>query len=400
MNRKCLTRNHPSGGFTLVELLVVIAIIGVLVGLLLPAVQAAREAARRMSCGNNFKQIGLAMHNYHAAFNKLPKGSGGTGDDSSSKETTNRLRTSALVPILPFMEQNALWEQFANPWSDGGTPPNIVPPMGFVPWNNDGALDDDSITYIPYLTQVTTYRCPSDPVVHLGQAQTNYAVCYGDGLRHVGANWKRAYPGVTQDDGSKRGVFVRDGLFGFRDILDGLSNTIMAGEIVVGDGGDGLIKGHFSQFGSSILPGNVLANPSLVKSGPHIDPSRPQFFSDAVRANPALFDPRGRRWADGHFSMTGFTTTLSPNSPSYRNDTYNHFSGLMSAGSHHQGGAHILMSDGAVKFVTDSIDTGNSQASSPSSRGLFYTPEGSASPYGLWGALGTRGNKEVIDQAF
>lgn len=96
-----------SSGFTLVELLVVIAIIGVMVGLLLPAVQAAREAARRMSCGNNFKQIGLGLHNYHAAYNKLPSAGYGT------RMHTGRL--NCLVGILPFVEQQALWEQISNP---------------------------------------------------------------------------------------------------------------------------------------------------------------------------------------------------------------------------------------------------------------------------------------------
>ncbi len=124
-NTYCYRR--PALGFTLVELLVVIAIIGVMVGLLLPAVQAAREAARRMTCGNNFKQIGLALHNYHAAYDKLPKGSGGTGTDqlhasipsSITWAAANQGRLSGLVQILPFMEQQALWDQISNPFQNG-----------------------------------------------------------------------------------------------------------------------------------------------------------------------------------------------------------------------------------------------------------------------------------------
>ena len=137
------TSKFSHRGFTLVELLVVIAIIGILVGLLLPAVQAAREAARRMSCSNNFKQIGLAIHNYHSAFKQLPTNLTGTdrayaGDISAN---SSRRFLSYLVPILPFCEQQALWEKIAIPvptwlpgtsWTTGGAAPmnNTWPPMG------------------------------------------------------------------------------------------------------------------------------------------------------------------------------------------------------------------------------------------------------------------------------
>lgn len=126
--------------FTLVELLVVIAIIGVLVGLLLPAVQAAREAARRMSCSNNFKQLGLANHNYHSAFNVLPRHGTGTkvlttGGWWASKNSENSWRLSAIVGLLPFMEQQAIWEQISNPMVgrlDQST--TLTPGTVAVPW--------------------------------------------------------------------------------------------------------------------------------------------------------------------------------------------------------------------------------------------------------------------------
>ncbi len=121
-----MRKSDVRSGFTLVELLVVIAIIGVLVGLLLPAVQAAREAARRMSCSNNFKQIGLGIHNYHSAFKQLPNQGTGTHvsealggrdvwDTNPGREISSNMRLSYMVGILPFVEQQALWEMISNP---------------------------------------------------------------------------------------------------------------------------------------------------------------------------------------------------------------------------------------------------------------------------------------------
>ncbi|MFK8111538.1 MAG: DUF1559 domain-containing protein, partial [Rubripirellula sp.] len=153
-------------GFTLVELLVVIAISGILVGLLLPAVQAAREAARRMSCSNNFKQLGLGVHNYHSAFKQLPTNMTGTDRALVGNVTnnSNRRYLSWLVSLTPFIEQQGIWEQVVNPSQDvtqGATLPGNLnngrwPAMGPGAWRN---------IYVPWATEIPTYRCPSDPSV-------------------------------------------------------------------------------------------------------------------------------------------------------------------------------------------------------------------------------------------
>ena len=389
------TFNRMRAAFTLVELLVVIAIIGVMVGLLLPAVQAAREAARRMQCGNNVKQLSLGLHNYHAAYNKFPMGSGGTGNAdtqaAAQDSLNNRRRLSGLIGLLPFIEQMSLWEQISNPWTNGT---NNAPAMGNFT-GTDGA-NQGGFVYTPWATQVGTYRCPSDPIVMPGTAQTNYAFCYGDGSRLVGANWEGATEGFAEDKGAKRGVFTRLYQFGFRDILDGTSNTIAMGEIGVGGAGDLSTTAHAITGG---LPGgSPIQIARACKTGTHLDAARPKFY---VAGSAVML--RGRRWNDGHHSYTGFQTILPPNSPSCRNDGWTHYSAVLSVASYHQGGAHVLMSDGAVKFVTDSIEAGNAERGTVTSNHTAhpnYSPAGSASPYGLWGALGSRGAKETISFDF
>ena len=246
-------RTRSSDGFTLVELLVVIAIIGVLVGLLLPAVQAAREAARRMSCSNNFKQIGLAMHNYHSAYKQLSIHSGGTsidptlpGDWWQPGDQCNRMQLSILVGLTPFVEQQAVWEQIANPNVVDLTAPGTQrspawPAMGPTPTDEDNVhgsgVNLRNTAYPPWMTEIPTFRCPSDPGVGLpAMGRTNYAACLGDAVRfhdtgpfnrdlrdNALANWREIRA-------SGRGVYVTRYETKFRDILDGLANTIDPGQ--------------------------------------------------------------------------------------------------------------------------------------------------------------------------
>ncbi len=391
-------------GFTLVELLVVIAIIGVLVGLLLPAVQAAREAARRMSCSNNFKQIGLALHNYHSAYDKLPMNRGGTADSGTAipdrGNQSNQFSLSWLVGALPFIEQQALWERISNPMNVNRSNNAKVPPypaMGPNPWTEN---------YQPWVTQVPGYRCPSDPS-QSGAAQvafSNYAACGGDAYfeqHHGGVNDQ----GVPSTDGTwgqaagarwGRGMFRNRSFTGFRDVLDGLSNTIAAGENAV------------SALDRSIRTTPYRDNTSNMALPPNhwerfIDPASPQTWLASVASNatPGLDDPaahgRGRRWPDGRPQFSQFHTVRPPNSYSvFRN--HGDF-GYGSASSFHQGGVHVLMGDGAVKFVTDSIDAGN-QSQVPYSNNdpnFGVNGAGKQSPYGVWGKLGTKASKETIE---
>ncbi|MEO1615525.1 MAG: DUF1559 domain-containing protein [Planctomycetota bacterium] len=416
-------RTSRKAGFTLVELLVVIAIIGILVGLLLPAVQAAREAARRMSCSNNFKQIGLAMHNYHSAFKQLPAQGGGTlrpGSIHGQFDIRTNMRTqSALVGILPYMEQQAMWEKIANPSIEtvsGDPVGNFLfglidtwPAMGPVPWLNT--------EYVPWMTEIPTLRCPSDPGVGLpAMGRTNYAVCQGDStiwymnFGPYDGGWSPWEYTRLRNDATGRGVFrYRFPGAKFRDILDGLSNSIMMGEIITGLG-DRDTRGNPAYD----IPG---AYESANACRGYISPTRPQFWADGTdggTAPPGVYGvdgpyndwQRGFVWASSCGIDTMFSTQLPPNREACA-DFYNKwYPGQMGASSRHQGGAHILMSDGAVRFVTDSIEAGNGDSNSPGygsdSQAIQPPPlqPGAPSPYGLWGSLGTRASKEVIDTEF
>ncbi len=386
------------GGFTLVELLVVIAIIGVMVGLLLPAVQSAREAARRMSCGNNFKQIGLSLHNYHAAYNKLPMNSGGTYANALGADFHNNFNLSILVGILPFVEQQALWEQVSSPFGknrDNTTKTPPFPAMGPVPWHEN---------YQPWLTQVPGYRCPSDPTTPNSTrvAFTNYAACTGDALfeqQHSGIedNGNPNGDGTWGDEGASRwarGMFQARHFTSFRNVLDGLSNTMAAGEIVVGNAENEIFSTVVNLANgddSCNLPPNAWLT-TLV------DPQRPKFWLATAPVDTNLNHGRGRRWTDGRPQYTTFNSIRPPNS--YNIARWEGNFGIYSAASRHQGGAHVLMGDGAVKFITDSIEAGNqSEVSFGCSTALPTRNAGAGkkSPYGLWGALGTKASKESID---
>lgn len=402
-------------GFTLVELLVVIAIIGILVGLLLPAVQAAREAARRMSCSNNFKQIGLGLHNYHATYDRLPQ-AGGSGEAGGvrtmANQRSNHWRLSMLVPLLPFIEQQPLWEKISNPYVNTEAGGRTFPSMGPVPWHNPIPAAGNNDRYIPWGTQVGTYRCPSDPTVYGGVAQTNYAACAGDGVWTIGGAFTGVvYPSagnapIGYNTGAMRGTFHRMSTLGFRDCLDGTANTIAMGEIATDDGTRKIIgtARGFAANNATVIQG-LQTNPSLCKNA--VDPLRPNYWP-TLPAN-SLNDEtntrgRGRRWTDSGIHYTGMNTVLPPNGPNCGHQIVNNWDtdwigGIFPPGSHHQGGCHVLLLDGAVRFMTENVEAGN--PASPSvftanvaGSGTGGAVVGSESPYGLWGALGTRNGSE------
>lgn len=391
-------------GFTLVELLVVIAIIGILVGLLLPAVQAAREAARRMSCSNNFKQIGLAIHNYHSNYKQLPKHGGGTGlhgggsiGDTRTPPGNNQNDLSIFVGLTPFMEQQAVWEKIVNPFK--ATSGAIYTSMGPRPNINLGRHNNNG-PYDPWLTEIPTLRCPSDPGVGLpSQGRTNYGANLGDSTQR-NQNGLLNNAGLPSTGRSRqtraacRGFFVPRQDSKFRDVLDGLSNTIAAAEMITDLGDRDIRSNGLHANGNSA--GDIRRDPSVCQ--PFADPNRPRFWAPGVQLSGGDENRRGYKWALGRPLYSAITTILPPNREVCMN-AGSTGRGVVPPSSHHQGGAHILMGDGAVIFMTDSVEAGDSHAPNVHLNGPpNYTTKGSESPYGLWGALGTRANKEKIEE--
>lgn len=402
-------RKTSRAGFTLVELLVVIAIIGILVGLLLPAVQAAREAARRMSCSNNFKQMGIGFHNYHAAFKNLPMERGGTyrvGNNPQARTPVplgaqyggnNFFNLSALVGLLPFIEQQGMWDQISNkfavkePASAIGLYFSAMGPQVAMSLAEHGQFQ-----YDPWLTNIPMLRCPSDPGVGFpAQGRTNYAVNLGDSIQFQN-NGGRNQPGTIANTrmrrmkSTTRGMFVPREFTRFRDVLDGLSNTVMAGEINT-DLGDRNITTRVA------FRGGILNNPSLCMD--QIDPERPRFWGPSASLAGNNEQQRGFKWMNGMAVNTGITTILPPNREICSNAGNTFTIGVYGASSRHQGGAHILMGDGAVIFITDSIESGDLTQGNVKWNGTGKQSPGAPSPYGLWGALGTRANSEVIEES-
>jgi len=297
-------------GFTLIELLVVIAIIAVLIALLLPAVQQAREAARRSQCRNNLKQLGIAMHNYHDTHGTFPPG--GIGEKTWSQDpgqTTNNgphptNRICWMQMILPYIDQQPLYNQIS-PYFDGRNSGGHTPS-----WNWPGKE-----TIIPVL------MCPSDPAspklsgfsTPLG-FQGNYVTCAGSTHFNVGN-------GVALD-----GMFYAKSRTRMRDLVDGSSMSLMASELIL--------------------------------------------FKDTATALGSGNDWRGLYW-DNFGGNVWVSTQYPPNTdqPDGLNSCINNAqrapctlvangsgNSVLYARSYHDGGAHGLLGDGSVRFISSNVD--------------------------------------------
>lgn len=302
------------GAFTLVELLVVIAIIGVMVGLLLPAVQAAREAARRMQCSNHLKQISLALHNYHSTYNKLPYSSspqtGGVG--------TRQRGASWFIRIFPYIEQSSVYDQliFAGDFSLQDGP---MPAQNFAVLNN---------LVVPML------ECPSSPLPktqsHATNANGTVTLQMVNYVGIAGSFWRGGSTTIASTDPqtNAHGIAVHNGMLvpeglnsraaSFASCMDGTSNTLVASE----------------------------------QSG---------FFYDAARNK---IDRRSNGWRGGPWGNGGGAGTWTQNVTTIRypigtfggTGNANPFDVNVALTSSHPGGLNATLADGSVRFLSESMD--------------------------------------------
>ncbi|WP_437206544.1 DUF1559 domain-containing protein [Planctomicrobium sp. SH664] len=366
-------RRHVRPAFTLIELLVVIAIIAVLVALLLPAVQQAREAARRTQCKNNLKQIGLALHNYHDAHTVFP-GVGGGPINRSTGNLANDRRMSPFASILPYVDEGPLYSMISGSW----TGPDGYTYGPFMGGPTDTAYGPFSARYqpkfllCPSTNPLRNPRGQSGPFG--GSSTTHYVFCLGDLINNNvnpqsrGLFWGSNHP-TTAMNARQKGV---------RDVTDGTSNTLALSERVNATDRPTEVMGSMA-----VIP-NIHLNPRLCLEAVGSDGI--DFKSTYVVGTEAA--GQFRLAFDSYPGSSGFTTVLPPNSPSCGTSTSSW--GIYSAQSRHPGGVHALLVDGSVRFISQNIDTGNTAATSPSLN--FEGP----SPYGVWGALGTISGGEVI----
>lgn len=324
-------------GFTLVELLVVIAIIGVLVGLLLPAVQAAREAARRMSCSNNLKQIGLAFHNYESTFQTLPPGGLGWINDDAPDAKKDDDGYGFLCFLLPYIEQQALYDQvdpsglFEVQHGINGRPiQNMVEGIAF-----GTATPRIQARWLAATTPVSTYLCPSSPMPANAPLQWNVPgsgefgvgslpvhIIYnaGQSVGFATSSYKGCGGNAISGDGSMFVKRAEGDARRFRDVTDGLSNTIAVGESTYARP-DGLSK--------PAQPGDVPAD----------------IFAWPVWIGMPRSDESMRFTARASSPINGFA---GPNRMYSVIDDDCAF-------SFHPSGAQFTFGDGSVRFISESI---------------------------------------------
>jgi prepilin-type N-terminal cleavage/methylation domain-containing protein len=346
---------RPRHGFTLIELLVVIAIIAVLIALLLPAVQQAREAARRAQCRNNLKQIGLALHNYHDAFQIFPFGKGA----SYSGGPPVYARWSQHAMILPYLDQANIYNllDFKNPPSTpgmAGAVPSFMPQFTSPSATNATASE----------MLIPMFLCPSDlsPTTSINwPGQNNYAGNQGGWL--CDRSDAQGAAGDVSPTEVQTGVFYYLSKCRAADITDGMSQTAFFSEKIRGQG---------------------VPDPKSDLYVMSAQTSAASTYSTCMATNTATATPLtslwGASWVMGENCCTQYNHVSTPNTVSCAGTGFpgsmTNMAMQVSANSRHVGGVHVMMGDGAVHFASSNIDLGVWQAMGTRRGGEAY-----ASPF-------------------
>ena len=329
-------------GFTLIELLVVVSIVGLLIALVLPAVQAARESARRTQCENNLKQIGLGLHGYEGANGSFPLNWGHPRVDPERgfPMHIDARPYSALTRLLPYLERQPLYSS-----------------INFA----IETYPDDRVSYFQstqnhtaYKTSLAVYLCPSDGASSPTTHGTSYRGNYGIG----------PYPATTrQGYDSGNGFYTFPGVLGPQSFPDGLSHTVAYSERIRGTGG-----------GEELDPSRDLGNIQVMMYCTERDA---EYALACCRLASTRGFPASRMagftWFYGDFECAAYNHAQEPNGR-IPDAIVGHSSvGIVTARSLHPGGVNSLMADGSVRFVNETIERK------------------------VWRALGTRNGDELVE---
>ncbi|MDR2642682.1 MAG: DUF1559 domain-containing protein [Planctomycetaceae bacterium] len=341
-------------GFTLVELLVVIAIIGVLIAILLPAVQAARDAARRMQCGNNMKQFALALHNHQDAKKEFPK-------LRSQRNGSGNTEWNVITFLLPYMELQSRYD-------------SIVAESGdWYPFQERP----------PILGNIKTFNCPSDQnaITKDGTiTKTNIVISVGDAINN----------NVTMTTGiGSRSAFVSGRAKDMSAIVDGSSNTIAFSETRATTGGD------FKDIGAASMNGISGLDTNPRKCLDYINTNNRNYYAEAytyvwVGTSPTTYCSARGLWAYRAVPNNNtFCTVLPPNTSNCSSGNYSTW-GVYTASSGHTGGVNAAFFDGNVRFIINTINCISDGITTPKQ------VSNGRSQFGIWGAYGSINGKESI----